>query len=218
MERTVRSTSEGGPRRTRQDAAPAHDERRPPERLEVRLASPDDAAAVAGVINEAIVDGRFSLLDTSLSVDAERAFIAGLPERGFLHVAEVPGPGAIGVQTLTPYADFATHELDHVATMGTWVAGAWRRRGVGLALWDETRRRARAMGYEKVVTDVRGDNTGSLAFHARLGFSVIGTARRQARVDVAASGLAPVADAGSAKRRYVDVVFIECFLAGDPEA
>jgi L-amino acid N-acyltransferase YncA len=206
MGETVSGSSDGDERRTDRDGPV------------VRRATPADAAGVARVINEAIADGHFSLLDTPLSVDAEREFIAGLPERGFVHVAEAPGVGIVGVQTLAPYADFATHELDHVATLGTWVAGAWRRRGVGLRLWDETRRLALAMGYEKVVTDVRGDNAGSLAFHAHLGFSVIGTARRQARVGVARPGPDPAAGVAATHHRYVDVVFIECFLATDKEA
>ena len=152
------------------------------EGLVVRRATPADAAGVARILNQVIADGRFSLLDTPFSVDAERAYVEALPERGFIHVAELPGVGIVGFETLEPFAAFVTHEMDHVATMGTMVDAACRGRGVGRRLFASTVRCARELGYEKIVTDVRADNAGSLAFHASLGFEVIGTARRQARV------------------------------------
>ncbi len=92
------------------------------EGLTIRRATPDDAAGVARVINEAILGGSPSLLDTPFSEDDERAYIQGLPARAFIHVAELPGEGIVGVQTITLAADYTTRELDHVATMGTWVA------------------------------------------------------------------------------------------------
>jgi len=39
----------------------------------IRLAVPDDAAGVAGVLNGAILDGSPTLLDTTFTVDEERA-------------------------------------------------------------------------------------------------------------------------------------------------
>ncbi len=147
------------------------------------------------MLNAIIEEGRHSLLDTPFSVADERAFIEALPARAFLHVAEAGG-AIVGVQTVEPWSSFASHECDHVATMGTWVGKAWRRRGVGRLLAQASFAAARSLGYEKVFTDLRSDNPGSLAFHLGLGFTVVGAARRQARV------------AG----RDVDVVFIERFL------
>ena len=80
--------------------------------------------------------------------------------------------------------------------MGTWVTRAWRRRGVGAALAAASFAAARALGYEKMFTEVRADNLESLAYHFSLGFSVVGTARRHARLH----------------GREIDVVFIELFL------
>lgn len=161
----------------------------------IRRATPDDAEGVAAVLNAVIEDGRHSLLDSPFSVEDERAFIAALPERAFLHVAET-GADIVGFQTLEPWNTFVTHEFDHVATMGTWVRESLRRRGIGRRLAAASFAAARALGYEKIFTDVRGDNADSLAFHLSLGFAVVGTARRQARLG----------------DRDVDVVFIERFL------
>lgn len=55
---------------------------------------------------------------------------------------------------------------------------------------------ARGKGYEKMFTFVRADNPEALRFYLKLGFRVVGTAQRQARI-------------GS---NYVDEIIIEKFL------
>jgi L-amino acid N-acyltransferase YncA len=162
----------------------------------IRRAHPDDAAAVAAVLNGVITGGSPTLLDTTFSVDEERAYIESLPARSFLHVAETPGVGVVGFQTVIPWNTFVTTEFDHVATMGTYVDAGHRRRGVGEALARSSFAAALALGYDKIFTDLRADNLDSLAYHVALGFSVVGTARRHARV----------------RGEDIDVLFIERFL------
>ena len=164
--------------------------------LRVRLASADDAPGIAAVLNDIIAGGRHSLLDTPFSEDEERAYIESLPARAFIHAAETPGGEIAGFQTVEPWNTFVTREFDHVATMGTYVGEEFRRRGVGRALAVASFAAARAAGYAKIFTDLRADNLDSLCYHLSLGFSVVGTARRHARL----------------RGREIDVVFIEAFL------
>jgi L-amino acid N-acyltransferase YncA len=164
--------------------------------LLIREVTVDDAEAVAGVLNEAIVDGRFSLLDTPFSVQAERAYIAGFSPRGIFSVVELRDESIVAFQSLEPFSQYATHEHDHVLTMGTYVRVGFRRRGIASRLAASSFATARALGFEKIFTDIRADNLPSLAFHLVLGFTIAGTARRQARVG----------------GRYLDVVFVERFL------
>jgi L-amino acid N-acyltransferase YncA len=164
--------------------------------LRVRRASADDAAGIAAVLNRIIEGGRHSLLDTPFSEAEERGFIASLPALAFLHAAETRGGEIAGFQTVEPWNSFATHEFDHVATMGTYVAEEFRRRGVGRALAAASFAAARAAGYEKILTDLRADNLESLCYHLSLGFNVVGTARRHARL----------------RGRDIDVVLVEAFL------
>jgi L-amino acid N-acyltransferase YncA len=168
-----------------------------PPGIGVRTATPNDAAGVAAVLNGVIEGGRHSLLDTPFSVSEERAYIEALPERSFLHVAEMSGD-IIAFQTVNPWNTFTTREFDHVATMGTYVAERQRRCGVGAALAAASFAAALELGYEKIFTDLRADNLDSLGYHLALGFTIVGAARRQARV------------AG----RDIDVIFIERFLKG----
>jgi L-amino acid N-acyltransferase YncA len=163
----------------------------------IRLATPDDAAGVAAVLNGVIAGGRHSLLDTPFTVAEERTYIASLPERSFIHVAESAGE-TIGFQTVIPWNTFTTHEFDHVATMGTYVDERHRRRGAGASLAAASFAAAASLGYEKIFTDLRADNLDSLGYHLALGFAIIGVARRHARL------------AG----RDIDVIFIERFLEG----
>jgi L-amino acid N-acyltransferase YncA len=164
--------------------------------LKVRRASADDAAGIAAVLNRIIEGGRHSLLDTPFSEAEECAYIESLPGRAFIHVAETLGGEIAGFQTVEPWSSFVTRGFDHVATMGTYVAEESRRRGVGRALAAASFAAARAVGYEKVFTDLRADNLESLCYHLSLGFRVVGTARGHARL----------------RGRDIDVVFIEAFL------
>ena len=164
--------------------------------VSVRPATSVDAPGVAAVLNSAILGGSPTLLDTPFSAEDERIYIEGLPPRSFVHVAELPGAGIVGFQTVIPWSDFATTAHDHVATMGTYVDAAHRHEGVGAALARASFAAALALGYEKIFTDLRADNLASLAYHLALGFTVVGAARRQART------------AGG----DVDVLFVERFL------
>jgi L-amino acid N-acyltransferase YncA len=167
-----------------------------PPTVSIRVAGPGDAAGVAAVLNGVIRDGSPTLLDITFSVEEERGYIENLPARSFLHVAETPDAGVVGFQTVIPWNTFVTTEFDHVATMGTYVDAAHRRRGVGAALARSSFAAALALGYDKIFTDLRADNLDSLAYHLALGFAVVGTARRHARVC----------------GEDVDVLFVERFL------
>jgi len=129
-------------------------------------------------------------------VEAEREFIRGFPPRGIFHVAEDPQDRRVlGFQTLEPFAAY-TRAFDHIGVIATFVDLAHRRRGMGRRLSDATFSCAQSKGYEKLFTFVRADNPEALHFYRELGFQVIATAQRHARI------------AGT----YVDEVMIERFL------
>jgi L-amino acid N-acyltransferase YncA len=164
--------------------------------LLIREVRTEDAEAIVGILSPIIESGRYSALDTPLSVEEEREFIRDFPQRGVFHLAEDAGTReALGFQTLEPYATY-THAFDHVAVVATFVALTRRRRGIGRRLSEATFASARARGYEKVFTFVRADNQEALQFYLNLGFRVVGTAERQAKFG----------------GNYVDEIIIEKFL------
>jgi L-amino acid N-acyltransferase YncA len=167
-----------------------------PMDLLIREVQPGDAEAIVGILNPIIESGAYSALDTPFTVEAEREFIRNFPQRGAFHVAEEPRDHrAVGFQTLEPYATY-THAFDHVGVVATFVDLACRRRGIGKRLSEVTLPCARDKGFEKIFTFVRADNPDALGFYLGLGFRIVGTAERQAKIG----------------GDYVDEIIIERFL------
>jgi L-amino acid N-acyltransferase YncA len=165
-------------------------------KLSVRDAVPSDAAALVGILNPIIEARGFTAFDTPFTVEAERDYVRGFPPRGVWKVATEPDDGrVIGFQVLEPFATY-TKAFDHVGTLGTFVDLSHRRRGVAKALFAATLDDARRKGYEKLFTFVRADNPAALQTYLAHGFTVIGTARKHAKID----------------GRYLDEILIEKFL------
>jgi len=165
--------------------------------LTVRAAVPDDAAAIAGILNPIIAARVYTVLDAPFTVAEERAFIEQFPSRGVFHVAIAKTDGrVVGFQNVEPFADLRA--FDHVGVIGTWVDLQSRRRGVATRLFEETFAVAAQKGYRKLFAYVRSDNPAALAAYQRHGFDIIGLARQHARID----------------DQYVDETLIERQLAG----
>ena len=146
----------------------------------VRKANVDDAEQVAAVLNAVIAEGTLTLFDRPFSVDEERNFISSLGARSVLYVAEMDG-AITGVQSLDLFSNLA-HSTSHVATMGTWLRGDVRGRGIGRLLATESFRFAKSNGYTKIVIHVLADNERALRFYRGLGFGDIGVARKHVRL------------------------------------
>lgn len=161
--------------------------------LSIRDARPDDAAAIVGILNSIIATRAYTVFDTPFSVDAERSYIVNLSPRGIWKIAvRSSDEKVVGFQILEPFATY-THAFDHVGTLGTYVDLELRRHGIATRLFAATLKAARGKGYEKIFTFVRADNPAALQTYLRQGFVIVGTARRQAKID----------------GRYVDEVLIE---------
>jgi L-amino acid N-acyltransferase YncA len=164
--------------------------------VQVRPVQLGDAAQIAAILNAIIEAGVYTVLDTPFTAEEERRYIAGFAKRGVFNVAVDERLGrVVGLQSIEPFASY-TRAFAHVGSIGTFVDLAKRRQGIGSLLSQVTFREARDLGYEKVFTYVRADNETSLAFHLSLGFCIVGTAQRQAKIG----------------GRYVDQVVIERFL------
>lgn len=162
----------------------------------IRPVQPDDAAAIADILNPIIAAGSYTVLDQPFSVEAEREFIENYPSRGLFYVAERRADQRIvGLQDVEPFAAY-TRAFDHVGVVGTFVDLAHRGQGIGTRLSRVVSEAARDMGYEKLFTYIRADNVGALVFYLKQGFRIVGTAQRQARLG----------------GRYVDEVIVERFL------
>ena len=162
----------------------------------IRRATPEDAGGMVAILNPIIEARIYTAIDAPVTLESQRAFIEGFPARGILHVAEErPSGGLVGMQDVTPFWEHSA-AFDHVGAMATYVDLAYHRRGIGARLFAATFDAAARIGYEKIFTYVRADNTAGLRAYLGQGFEVVGTARRHAKID----------------GRYIDEVLIERFL------
>ena len=156
----------------------------------------DDAEAVVRVLNPIIRAGKYTILDSPVTAEAERRYISELPERAVFQVAQtLDDDKIVGLQTMEPFADY-THTCDHVGVIATFVDLEYRRCGIGRRLFEASFGAARRKGYEKIFTYVRGDNPEALLAYMKWGFRIIGTSARHAKIGDG----------------YVDEIMIEKFL------
>ena len=162
--------------------------------IEVRPAQAADAGEIVGILNPIIEAGVYTAFDTPFSVDAERHYIETLPARGIFHVA-VAASRVVGFQSMEPFAAY-THAYDHVGVMGTYVDLRYRRQGIGHALFEVMFEAARRKQYEKLFTYILVHNVAALQAYTKHGFSIVGTARRHAKI----------------RNNHVDVIVVERLL------
>jgi L-amino acid N-acyltransferase YncA len=162
----------------------------------IREARPDDAEAIARILNQIIEAGAFTAFDTPFSVEAERAYIERFPARGVFLVATSERDQVVGFQSMEPFASF-THAFDHVGVLGTYVDLECRRRGIATRLFRATFEAAVRKKYRKIFTYIRADNSAALSTYLHHGFVIVGTARGHARIN----------------GQYVDEIIVERMLA-----
>ena len=161
--------------------------------LVVRRAGIEDAAEIARIYNEGILD-RLATLETELRSAEERAqWLAGKSERHPVLVAESNGviAGWGSLNLFNPREAYA-----HVADFSVYVSRNWRGRGVGSVLLEQLIATARELGFHKRVLSAFPFNTAGVALYTRAGFRQVGIYREQGRLD----------------GRWVDIVVMERLL------
>jgi RimJ/RimL family protein N-acetyltransferase len=153
-----------------------------PSSLLVRRASPEDAEGIARVLDAVAAERIHSAIERAWTAAEQRTYLASLSTRETFHVAITASGEIVGYQSLDLYSPILS-SMAHVGQLGTFLLPAWRRRGVGLALFDATRRFATSAGYRKLVIQVRASNGPAQAFYRRLGFVECGRLRAQVIVD-----------------------------------
>lgn len=148
--------------------------------LTVRLATVEDAAAIARIHNEGIAE-RIATFETDPRTAAQVA--AALVDKGDRYptvVVERDGvvvawAGAGAYRSRPAYAGMAEHSV--------YVARTARGSGAGRAALEELCRVYAERGFWKIVSRIFPENTASLELHARCGFRVVGVYRRHGRLE-----------------------------------
>lgn len=148
--------------------------------LSARIATVEDAEAIARIYNEGIAD-RIATFETEARTPAQMA--SALTDKGDRYPtvvveragAVVAWAGAGAYRSRPAYAGVAEHSV--------YVARAARGTGAGRAALEELCRTYAERGFWKIVSRIFPENTASLQLHERCGFRVVGVYRRHGRLE-----------------------------------
>ena len=149
-------------------------------RLSTRLATTDDAAAIAAIYNDGIADRVATFETEPRTAQQIAAQLADKGERYPMVVVERDGQviawaSARAYRARPAYAGVAEHSV--------YVARAARGSGAGRVALDALCDVYAARGFHKLVSRIFPENTASLALHERCGFRVVGVYRRHGMLD-----------------------------------
>jgi phosphinothricin acetyltransferase len=167
-----------------------------PDALRIRDAVPADAAAIATIYNQGIID-RIATLETEERTPAERT--QWLVARGARHpvlVADLDG-AVVGWGSLNQFNPRKAY--DFVADFSVYVERAWRGKGVGGALLRALIARAKQVGYHKLVLSAFPWNAVGMGLYQKHGFRTVGIYKEQGRLD----------------GKWVDTIIMEKILEDD---
>lgn len=141
--------------------------------LSVRRAGPLDARPLAELLNEIIAAGGTTALTRPISAEEMRDWMTLYPDRAAWHLAEDDAGEVLGFQWVEPGDNLP----DEAAQIATFARRGRTGLGIGSALFRETEKAARALGYRWISANIRADNTGGLAYYQSRGFEDYGTKR-----------------------------------------
>ncbi|MEO1061514.1 MAG: N-acetyltransferase family protein [Actinomycetota bacterium] len=146
--------------------------------LEIRLARPDDAAAIAEIYNTEVLESTVTFDLEPRTVAEQRAW---LDERAgsYVVLVGVDGDGLAGFASLSPYRDRPAYRT--TVENSIYVARTHRGRGVGKALLRELLVVAEDRGFHAVMARIVGGHESSIALHAAVGFEHVGIEREIGR-------------------------------------
>jgi L-amino acid N-acyltransferase len=140
--------------------------------LHIRPATAEDLPAIAAIYNDAVTKTTAIWNDATVDLDNRRAWLELRQAKGYpVLVGEidgiVAGYGSFG--DFRPF-DGYRHSVEH----SVYVAESHRRRGVASALILALIKEARQLRKHVIIGGIAGDNTASIALHAKLGFTETG--------------------------------------------
>jgi ribosomal protein S18 acetylase RimI-like enzyme len=150
--------------------------------VQIRRASPMDAAAIVAVLEVIAAERIHSAIDRVWTVEQESRYLESLSPREAFHVAVDASQAIVGFQSLDLWSPHLT-SMAHVGQIGTFLLPEWRGLGIGRQLWSATESFALVAGYRKLAIQVRASNNAAQAFYRRLGFQECGRLTRQVIID-----------------------------------
>jgi phosphinothricin acetyltransferase len=136
----------------------------------IRDATIHDCLRISEIYNEAVrtSTASFALGEESLA-EREAWFTQHGPQHP-VYVAEVDGEVA-GWASISRYHIRGGYRFTVESSI--YIARAYHRRGIGLALMDHLLKVAKAFGYHSIIAGITAEQTASVGLHERLGFKQV---------------------------------------------
>ena len=166
------------------------------QRVHVRVASLDDAAAIAEIYNQGIEDRVATYETKPRSSEEQRACLQSIAGRYPAVVAQIDGE-IIGWAGAGPYRERECYR--GVGEFSMYVRRDWQRRGVGDLLLAGLISEAERLGLWKLLSRIFPFNEASRALCRKHGFREVGVYEKHARLD----------------GRWLDVVIVERLIAAN---
>jgi len=147
--------------------------------MRLRLATNDDADAIAAIYNHEVLTSTAVLDIEPRSLEAQRTWIA---ERSGAHaviVAEHADGHVAGFGSLSRYKDRPAYST--TVESSVYVASRHRGEGFGAAIIGELVEVAITHGFHALIARIEASNAASIALHSQAGFEAIGTEREVGR-------------------------------------
>jgi L-amino acid N-acyltransferase YncA len=166
------------------------------DRIHIRTASVDDAAAIAEIYNQGIED-RVATFETELrTAEDQHAWLQAIAGCYPAVVAQIDGE-IIGWVGAGPYRDRECYR--GIGEFSMYVRRDWRRRGVGDLLVAALISEAERLGLWKLLSRIFLFNEASRALCHKHGFREVGVYEKHARLD----------------GRWLDVVIVERLITAN---
>ncbi|HZP49122.1 MAG TPA: arsinothricin resistance N-acetyltransferase ArsN1 family A [Vicinamibacterales bacterium] len=148
--------------------------------LTTRLATADDAAAIARIYNQGIEDRVATFETEPRTAEQIGQQLRDKGDRYPTIVVEHDGrivawAGASSYRPRPAYAGIADHSV--------YVDRGWRGKGAGRAALEALCPEYERRGFWKLSSRIFATNAASIALHQRCGFRIVGTYRRHAKLD-----------------------------------
>lgn len=137
-----------------------------PTAIRIRPAEPDDIPELCALLNEIIRAGGTTAIEGPLSDQAFGDYYLGGPGHLCCFMAENGDGSTLGFQALEHRAKLP----GDCADIATYARIKPKIPGVGRALFAATVAHAKRLGLAEINATIRADNSGGLAYYAKMGF------------------------------------------------
>lgn len=143
--------------------------------LEIRLATPDDAAQIRDIYVPAVLDSATSFEYEPPSVEEMRHRIEAVLGKGYPWLVLDRSGEVLGYAYGSAHRERAAYRWS--AEVSVYIHPAWHRRGIGRALYASLFEVLRLQGFRNAFAGATQPNPGSVALHEAMGFQEVGRFR-----------------------------------------